>query len=209
MSENKFYKLRCNTEFEEIGVWEQLRVPDKYWEVKNNFKGLDFWEFPSETPNLNYFCLKKGAVKTDFLSAELLSTSIGIFVSEKVKNILENHNCSGVQFYKSTLINLNDRTDFVYYFVHIIQSYRQFINPEKSIFIDFLEDEEVKIDISKPLESPLEPKHLVLKDSFDIFRNPGSVDLIISEKLKNALIDAGITGTFIEEIDSFEISVPS
>ena len=50
------------------------------------------------------------------------------------------------------------------------------------------------ISIRKKREKFPKPRVLAIKGEYDIFRTPYDVKILISERLKNRLIDAGITG---------------
>jgi len=206
MIDKKYYKLKYSTTIKEIGCWKQIDVPDKYWEIDNNFESIDWFLFQEKTPNLEKFELKKKAKLTDLLSSHQLDASKGVFVSLKFKEIIEKHKFSGVKFYESSIKKGKDEIINNYFFMHVIDNYSELLNIKKSKFVDFLEDDkEVKLNIGEPILGSISPEKLTLKESYDLFRSPGGVEIIISENLNKSLLEANITGTFIEEFTRYEI----
>jgi len=206
MISEKYFKLNYSTIIKEIGHWKQMDVPDKYWAITNNFETINYHSFQEKAPNLENFELNKKAKLTDFLSTIQLDISKGMFVSSKIKEIIEKHNVFGIKFYNTSILMDKNEVTNNYFFMHVIDNYRELLNINKSKFIDFLEDdEEVKLDLSEPITGSIVAKKLTLKNPYDLFRIPGGIEIIISESLKNSFTEANITGSFIEEFTDYKI----
>lgn len=202
MGAKKFYRLRNSTNSKEIGVWEQLNVPKNYYKVENNFTILDnASEFPETAPNLENFRIKTGAKLTDVLSAEMIHSSTGLFVSSKLAKIIKNYKTSGIRFYETSLVSKGDvRTD--YEFMYFIHDYYDMIDYDKSEFVDFTEDDaivEIKEEEKRDMPGFYEPRKITLKEDIDIFRAPYDVKILISQRLKDEFGKEKITGVEIEE----------
>ncbi|MEP0265151.1 DUF1629 domain-containing protein [Dokdonia sp.] len=208
MISEKYFKLNYSTVIKEIGHWKQMDVPNKYWEITNNFETINYHSFQEKAPNLKNFELNKKAKLTDFLSTIQLDISKGMFVSSKTKEIIEKHNAFGVKFYNTSILMNKNEDINNYFFMHVIDNYGELLNINKSKFIDFLEDDkEVKLDLNEPISGSIAPKRLTLNNPYDLFRSPGGVEIIISESLKNSFTKANITGSFIEELTDYKVYI--
>lgn len=198
MKQINYLLLKQSTNLKEIGFWEQLDVPKEYYNVPNNFKILEYDKFPTVTPNLENFRLREKAKLTDCLSSFMPTPSIGLFVSKKLQNLVSNFLLEGIKFYPSTIVKTDDTTIDSYSFLHVVDQYHGNINYEKSIFVDFSEDDEPEVDIKEEdkifLPDCVEPRKIVLKTKIDLFRQPYDVSILVSEDLRKAIEAEGITG---------------
>ncbi|MCT4637814.1 MAG: hypothetical protein N4A72_08900 [Bacteroidales bacterium] len=200
MQQIKYFSLSPTTETKEIGVWEQIDVVD-YNRDTLLVKDLAYRSFPDSIPDFSGFKVKNGARYTDIMSSFLPTKSIGVFVSDKLKQLIESENLYAGRFYPA----LSVRED--YWFLHIIDKATDIVDFKKSDFIDFSEDNRyVEIDEEdyECLPDFVEPKKIVLKHMVDIFRSPYNIEVLISERFKDVLEKHNITGTYIQEYDSCE-----
>lgn len=206
MKQLNYFSLILNTDLKEIGVWKQIDVPEKYYEIENNFKIFDYSQsFPNDIPNLKNFRLKTGAKKTGVLSADMIAPSLGLFVSSEFKDIVSTHITSGIKFYPTTILSSKgDKVTHDYNFMFLIDDYHHKINYDNSKFVDFTEDDkEVQLTEEEKKDFPgfYEPKEIVLTTKIDLFRAPYSTEILVSEDLKKHLNDNNITGIEFEEFD--------
>ncbi|WP_299466026.1 DUF1629 domain-containing protein [uncultured Microscilla sp.] len=203
MKKINYYSISYSTNIKEIGTWKQLDPPSEYYNVPNNLKTLETREFPKTTPNLKGFTLKNKAVLTDCLSPFFLDPSLGLFISKKFLELINLYKLEGTKTYPTTIITFDDLVIDSYSFIHVIHQYYQNIDYEKSIFVDFSEDDEpeVKIDEENKVFLPdcVEPRKIVLKTKIDLFRQPYDVSILVSEDLRKAIETEGITGVEFDD----------
>jgi len=204
-----YYSLKHNTEWEKIGTWPQLEPPRRYWKVKNNYdEALDYRKFPEETPNLNNFTLKRTAKRTDVLSAEMpgIGGRIGMFVSEKFKSLVENYTLRNFRFYNCKLIspfdeNFNKRKEpelFHFNYLNFIHT-TDLIDFKQSVFEDLKTNQMVTVENEDQRDPFLQPRKLFLKETPDLFCPPYDIKILVSEQLKTAIEESGITGVWFED----------
>lgn len=201
MKEIVYYKMQLSTEKEVVGTWPQLEVPKNYFKVDNNFKILGFREFPINAPNLDNFIVKNAAKLTDVMSSDSPNSSIGIFVNEKIKELILSYNMKGGDFYKSTFVSKNlelTKKEFNYYFLHLIECV-QIIDFQKSEFEDLSTNTIVSVSKEEDLPIFKRAKKLVLKETPDIFRSPYKVEILVSESLKSEMEKMKISGIWFEK----------
>ena len=137
------------------------------------------------------------------------------YISDKLKSLLENFRIAPkYHFYETRLLYKEEK--FKYWIFQFIASYRrlnkmQFVNFSQSIFhannenyvFNSYEDWSDKNDeIYDECKEKLTLKKVVLTESFDFFPLiPISSDIIVSENLKQAIEENGITGFEFFEID--------
>jgi hypothetical protein len=202
MKEIVYYKMQLSTEKEVVGTWPQLDVPKNYFKVGNNFKILGFREFPNSKPNLENFIVKNTAKLTDVMSSESPNSSIGIFVKEKIKELILSYNIKGGDFYKSTFISKNSKITKKelndYYFLHLIEC-TQIIDFQKSKFEDLATNQMIAVEKEDDLPIFKRPIKLFLKEIPDIFRSPYKVEILVSESLKLEMEKTKVSGIWFEK----------
>ncbi|MFC7348962.1 imm11 family protein [Chryseobacterium zhengzhouense] len=206
-----YYRMKLSTESEIVGTWPQLDVPKNYFKIINNFEILQFREFPSVEPNLDNFIFKRGAKLTDLLSSYLPSTSVGVFVNQKFRDLIVNFNVKNFRFYNSSLIAADK--DFTkklaenpYFFLHLIYV-NEIVDFSQSVFKDLKTGQLIEVNNEDQLPLFLSPKKLVLKETLDLFRSPFDVDFLVSESLKKAMEEANISGVWFEEFKGNEFYI--
>ena len=200
--------MKLSTESEIVGTWPQLDVPKNYFKIINNFEILQFREFPSVEPNLDDFIFKRGAKLTDLLSSYLPSTSVGVFVNQKFRDLIANFKVKNFRFYNSSLIAADK--DFSkklaenpYFFLHLIHV-NEIIDFSQSVFEDLKTNKMSIVDKEEQISPFLYPIKLFLKETPDLFRSPFNIALLVSEALKKAIEEANITGVWFEEFTGNE-----
>lgn len=180
-------------------------------------------EVPSFIPFTGCFVLQKQAKLTDFISTAILPT--GFIVSEKTKNVMAQFKLGKHAFFP-TKISYRDKVyDNYFWFIFEPVDLSEFVDFDKTKFYltDFNDNKIRQMQINSAIE--LKNTHLLvaeetnganyicsdlfhlknnlLKD-FDLLHLPISpYDNLISERLRQQLIDAGITGLRLKEKDWF------
>ena len=192
------------------------------------FKKISLGEIIPDTPIFDYFFLESFDEKQywewalfdvhNFIGVG--SIMCGWYVSDKLKSVLENFRIAPkYHFYETRLLYKKEK--FKYWIFQFIASYRrlnkmQFVNFSQSIFhannenyvFNSYEDWSDKNDeIYDECKEKLILKKVVLTESFDFFPLiPISSDIIVSENLKQAIEENGITGFEFFDID-YEVVV--
>ncbi|MCT4637813.1 MAG: hypothetical protein N4A72_08895 [Bacteroidales bacterium] len=202
MKRVRYFRLDPTTETKEIGVWEQINVAD-YNKDTLLVKDLAYKSFPDSIPDFSGFKVNNGAKYTDVMSSFIPSQAIGVFVSERLKLIIEREKLFAGRFYAAQSI----RDD--YWFLHIIDRASEIVNFDKSEFINFLKKSKVEITPEHYSRLPklVKPTKIVLNQDIDLFRSPYNVQILISERFKNIIEEYGITGTYIEEYNACEFFI--
>ncbi|WP_299460876.1 DUF1629 domain-containing protein [uncultured Microscilla sp.] len=203
MKKVDYLLLKHSTNLKEIGFWEQLDVPEEYYNVPNNFKILEYDKFPEVSPNLENFRLREKANLTDCLSSFMPTPSIGFFISKKFQGLFNDFLLEGIRFYPTTIMKADGTTIDSYSFLHVVDQYHDNINYEKSVFVDFSEDDEPEVDIKEEdkifLPDCVEPRKIILKNEVDLFRCPYDTSTLVSTKLKSTIEQEGITGVEFDD----------
>ncbi len=196
-----------------------VQKPDSiYSHLKKSRNG-----FPDEVPDLDSFILHGRAKPTDLVSNAIASGS-GLFVSEKLKSILSNHNLADHRFYPAKVAyknksienyywaqlmgNFTDTVDFTRSTFFIYKHYREDVG---DIDIDSISDynrkKAVLIGDNPGINITIWAKRLCLYPSFfsrnfDLFKI-GFFDThyYISQSLRDELIKSNITGCDIRATD--------
>ena len=179
---------------------------------KNSTRFLVYNKFADFTPNLDSFLLAKRAKCTDFVSN--IAVYFGFLVSEKVKTILDQYKLPDHRFYKASVIYKKKKYSN-YYFLHIISDFSHFIDYSKTQF--YIENFRIERAVSVSSRAELWHIYKTMGNLDDIVLNEYrfhrnfqieydmfyasffDMKMYVSEKLKNALLQAGITG-----VDFFE-----
>ena len=192
------------------------------------FKKISLGEIIPDTPIFDYFFLESFDEKQYWECAlfdvhnfiGVGSIMCGWYISDKLKSVLENFRIAPkYHFYETRLLYKKEK--FKYWIFQFIASYRrlnkmQFVNFSQSIFhannenyvFNSYEDWSDKNDeIYDECKEKLILKKVVLTESFDFFPLiPISSDIIVSENLKQAIEENGITGFEFFDID-YEVVV--
>ena len=192
------------------------------------FKKISLGEIIPDTPIFDYFFLESFDEKQywewalfdvhNFIGVG--SIMCGWYISDKLKSVLENFRIAPkYHFYETRLLYKKEK--FKYWIFQFIASYRrlnkmQFVNFSQSIFhannenyvFNSYENWSDKNDeIYDECKEKLILKKVVLTESFDFFPLiPISSDIIVSENLKQAIEENGITGFEFFDID-YEVVV--
>lgn len=199
-------------------------VPDN-GHIFRKLSGFDEIPPPAEIPLLDYFTLTSFEVKTrwEWILCDAMNfqgkypMSCEMFVSEKFKKLLESFNLGNHAFYESRLMFKGEKLT---YFI---------FKQDEDVLVDFskskfrlekgmlrptpLEDFEGIINSKKELreiEKQLEDKYLKFKKmaflapQTDMFLIRELPKLGISERLKNEIENAGITGIEISPFENIE-----
>ena len=187
------------------------------------FKKISLGEIIPDTPIFDYFFLESFDEKQywewalfdvhNFIGVG--SIMCGWYISDKLKSVLENFRIAPkYHFYETRLLYKEEK--FKYWIFQFIASYRrlnkmQFVNFSQSIFhannenyvFNSYENWSDKNDeIYDECKEKLILKKVVLTESFDFFPLiPISSDIIVSENLKQAIEENGITGFEFFDID--------
>ncbi len=206
-------------EYPQIQKWKPGYNDDKsdsifsYWEASNRGQ-----VFPHFEPNLDAMVLHGKAKPTDLISG---GTSVGLLISQKLKNIFKEFNFPPHRFYPAIILHKNTALG-PYYLMHMIskyfEDYLDFVEYGKSNFlieaVDGRPIESIRLhskqeylDVSAKLQEQTSKEktfyavsaHLIrfnngFDKNLDCFRAPFGIDYYISQKLKNALVKDNITG---------------
>lgn len=130
---------------------------------------------------------------------------VGMFVSDKFKTLVGNYILKDFRFYDCKLIapfenGKNKKEPELFDF-----NYLNFIHPidildfKHSVFEDLKINEMVTIENEEQRSPFLRPRKLFLKETPDLFCSPYNTSILVSERLKAAIEEAGITGVWFED----------
>ena len=229
----KYYKIGITTLYDNNRRFRSeadgVHIPD----ANSFFYRMREGEIITDTPIFNYFILRNYD-EQQFADTHLLdvhsfigegSQILGWFVSEDLKLLLETFTLAKpYHFYPSKLLYKGERVDY-YIFQYIgmgttdemIEKYinlsdSTFFSPkeQKHSFVNSLEEftkEYKRVITIFRLRNKLKIRKLILKTPLDFFpMNTHLGDIIVSEKLKNAIEQMGITGFEFSELD-YEVEV--
>jgi len=148
---------------------------------------------------------------SDFINTGTLIGGLGFLISPKVKEVFENYSLPPHRYYHPVNV-IKGSEKYHYYRIHIIyEDFWNWVNFEKSTFImknkegasfdvHFSDKEEfLNKKSSITSEQKILKKEIVLSDSISrhrdlIFFNRNNFSCIISESLKNALVEKSVSG---------------
>lgn len=169
----------------------------------------DFINFPSKellekAPDLNGFGFGPDRKVTDILNSPDLNANIGLFLSEKAKEVLETLRLGPHKFYPALVAN-GKGDPLPYFFLHLVvgENDVDYSNSTMSLFAQPTEVREVNseqdvIDLQKQ-NVYLEAVTWQFNQAYDIFRFPFDSRIFISETAKSALEAADLLGLSISE----------
>jgi len=176
--------------------------------------------FPEFVPNLNYFVLHRNSKVTDVLSASMISG--GFIVNTRVREILEKYSLPEHRFYPAT-VECNNKLDDNYAWFFFVSDVLDFIDYGRTKFYlcDMLDNRirDCQVDSANNLRAMkdilqddrnINSDHVYLMetfhDRFDIFKVTfGDYRTYVSERLKDAFDQAGITGLKMLPTESIEV----
>ncbi|MCR8559495.1 hypothetical protein KXD93_17690 [Mucilaginibacter sp. BJC16-A38] len=179
--------------------------------------------FPDRVPDLDSFILHGHAKPTDLISNAITSGS-GLFVSQKLKSILENHHLMTNRFYSAKVIYKKKVLDN-YFWAHFIPDFTEYIDyPQSSFFIykhyrlddgniainsldDYFKKRQQVQQDNPGINITIWAKRICFKQEFfdmqlDFFKiSLFDGNYYISEALKNALMENKINGCHVQMTD--------
>ncbi len=184
---------------------------------------------PKHIPLLDHFFLRSWEEEKEwewticdaFVYIGKYPTGSNILVSEKLKNILSGFNIGEHHFYPA-YVSFKDKK-FNYFILKILESEDRYVDYNSSAFSLVkgsikpipLGDFDKKILNAEDYQKystqlakegvQLKFRRMSFKNTFDVMNLPQIFQFSISERLKLAMEDNGITGLNIEPIDSIEI----
>jgi hypothetical protein len=213
-------------EYPQIQKWKQDYDDDKvdsyysYWEA--SARGSIFPDFE---PDMDALILHSRAKATDLLSG---ATTIGFIISQKLKLIFEEFKFPPHRFYPTKIIYKKTALEG-YYLMHLIskhfEDYLDDVDYTRSTFIicgiagsnsqpieltskdDYLnQSRQLQEDFKEnKISRHISAKKIYFNESFDktldCFKAPFGIHYYISQRLKDALIDNGVTGCEIQFAD--------
>jgi hypothetical protein len=225
----KYYKFNYAVDTEETGhVFMQIKDESSALnrERLNSVFLLESDKFPAFVPNLNYYELETAAKLTDLLSGGIPPGANGglvdgFIINKKLRNIFQQHITCKCQYYPTCIKVKNNFYDD-YFFMHVVSDLPDYIDYEKTpFFIKEYGDDlgSVKVNSKTEYESfnkqlegmkflssnkPNLKKEII--GQYDLFvETHFKYSFYISEKLKNTLLEAKITGISFEDAKDIEI----
>lgn len=216
----QYFKITQNTDSKIIGKYPQVKdLKINFHEARASQWGkIDEWKTEDDLPDLNNFILHNNSRLSDCISNNYVSTTDGLFISEKCHQILESFRING-SFHPMTIFRRE--TPHQYSFLWYEYGAKSKIDFNKSIFIEFnintLEFgntstaenfEEYKKKVEQVREAKgdelavwnLFPKLIHFNERYDL-TPMFKYGLICNEKVKNAIEENKLTGFDFRPID--------
>ncbi len=221
--QNSYFKLSGSVEPTVSGVKEITQLYD-FIDPKNTTpKRMDLYQgysgkelLSTELYDLQKFRMRDKAKLTNIITSAFLDRG-GLFVSQKMKDLIGNNNTLYKTFFYETHITQNEN-QYLYYYMNTLNAV-DLINFEQSEFVYdaiigrerrkgysvAVPDYETFVRLKKEcitLRSgqTLVPEKLVLKEQYDLLREPLGISVLISESLKMKIEEAGIEDVQIQEV---------
>lgn len=217
-----YYKLSGSVEPSVSGIRETSQIYDFVDPQNTNPMRMSLYQeysgreaLSQKNLDLHRFRMRDNANVTNVLTTAFLDRG-GLFVSEKLKEIIELHSLYKTCFYSSR-VTQKDHV-YSYHYMNTLSSV-ELIEFERSEFIrsNIIDHGEVygepfrissyedfvkmkRDELSLRSGKTIVPKKLVLKNHYDLFREPLGVAVLISEKLKSRLLEEGIDDVHLEEL---------
>lgn len=213
----KFYGLEHAITKEAVGPYPQSeRMADHYYyKGSNSIRNLNYDNH--FIPDLDAIQLVRGAKLTDLLSVVVISPMEGKIISKEFKDLLGNFDLPKHAFYKARVINSKNQEvlEKQYFLFRVLEHQNQHINFDRSEFYikEWGEGEVAAIDIHNAEDLEISSKERGLKAgqfvtprfitllpdvAFDIFSFRRFAGFFISERLKTAIEQSGLTGIRFE-----------
>ena len=218
----KYFRILLDTDEDLIGAYPQVNclTVDYHDANASKFSNIEHWEKKSDIPKLDYFKTKYGALLIDVLTNSYVNLSDGLFLSEKCASIFSKFDLVQSNYYGAKI----DFNGVIHeYFLLHYKSYIKNINFSKSIFwkintitkephqkIDlnsYNQFKSIDLNLLKTSDDGLFPTLLSINTKFDLISLLGCTgDIIVSERLKNAIEEAKLTGFQFKDLD-YEVVV--
>lgn len=213
----KYYSLEHEIHKEVIGPYPQSEGMAEYYPYKRE-DSIRFLGYENNfVPNLDAIQLSRGAKLTDMLSVVVINKLAGKILSERFKMLLQSFHLPKHCFFKAKVISYKKETisDPQYYLFRLLEHQNKFINFDKSEFYIHRRGKGKIADIHICKESDLDqspeelglgsgqfirPEFITLfsEADFDIFCFKHFAGFFISERLKTAIEQSGLTGIRFE-----------
>jgi len=194
----KYYKLQQTKGLHIQKVHSQLETADDFKTTR--IYGLDYPKpiKDKDIPTLNF---KENAILVDYIAFKIVGVG-GFVVSEKFKNLLETLINKGIKTntYQFLPLRINN-CETSYYYFHLIPNF-DIIDFKNTIFRDLDDfftnkpegEPRTKISSMEEFRKDFILKELALKKDCDILLLPYINEVLISEKIKNVILENEITG---------------
>lgn len=212
-SNMRYYQMNYSTNKKEIGDFPQSQTMSKGYNygAPNSVYNLDYWRKITIEPSLDAFELSKKAKILDYMSA--VTISFGLIITDRFRKVLSGFNCDpDYQVFDLKFVRGIDSWNYIYYFNYSIRteyiSFKDMSFFETSIIgtdpkpININSFEQFK-NYNIPVNKSIMPDQLILENpEYDLFRlsNP-ALGYYVSERLMNAIKEAGMTGIDFKPID--------
>ncbi|TSE03825.1 imm11 family protein [Aquimarina algiphila] len=221
----KYYLIGRSDDLKTIGHDPQTTLKKGYNPRINGLYQVKHYEFPNFLPELKLE-LHKDAIPTDYLYSMV---GFGMMtVSEKMKEVLQNHLLPKHHFYPIEVFH--KKKTLKYFWLHfIVDDFWSLLDKEKSFGeikemtdpVTWAVKRKVSIESKEQIRKIQFPEEYVkneiltigqitMKEEFpkyDLYQI-GCINhtSIISEKLKNALLEKGLTGFSLQPANKFKIN---
>lgn len=213
----KYFRLECEYKKEIVGPYPQSEGMAEYYQYDstNSIRNLNYDN--DFEPNLDAIQLVKAAKLTDRLSVVVIGSLIGIIISKEVKSLLKNYELPKHQFFRAKVLNhqRQEVKEKQYFLFRILEHQNQHINFDKSEFyirewggvdlgtIDITKAQDLEVssmEMGLGVGQFVTPRFITLypEAQFDIFSFRRFAGFFVSERLKNAIEAAGLTGMRFE-----------
>lgn len=211
---NILYKLSYSTK-NLIGNGDQQTLCLSKREIIKSFS----YGFPDDEIVLN-FELHQKAKLTNCLSNGSISSGLGLLIDLKTRELFANFQLCTHKFYKTEIKGKKDNEIKNYFWLHLSENFTNDIDYTQSVFYEtngISRINELKIDSfsfyekeknDKGWRFDLEPKIIIFKNeskikNLDMFRIPPfESGILISERLKEMIIEKKLTGFEIKEYNN-------
>lgn len=219
----KFYSINNSLNQEILGNYPQVKSYTYHCDIWNDPKFIEqvlYTKVDFEAITANAILHSKSKL-TDLISADGIGFTLKPLVSKKLKNILENNRKTGLQFFKSSVIQ-NNNLNNNYWILNMYEVDMNLIDVPNSTIVQRIKKEEggtalvdIKFDTlegfiseldEKKLEGKLYFKNIIIKnnvemDFFLLRYVEGGAKYIVSEKLKKEIEEANCTGIEFQPIE--------
>ncbi|MDL2143562.1 hypothetical protein QQY79_13610 [Flavobacterium tructae] len=220
----RYYSIETSLNRKILGHYPQIKKIIHHCAVWEDpcFIGRSNFEKININPIISNPVLYQNSNLTDLIDVRgEIGFLFKLLVSEKLKNILTNSRKTGLQFFRSPIIQddclIND-----YWILNMYEIDMNFIHLTKSSIVQRIRKPEggttlIDVEIeslesfmteitSKKLEGELYFKNIIIKDNiledFFLLRYvEGGAKYVVSEKLKNEIEDAGCTGIEFQPVE--------
>ncbi len=211
-----FYILDINVD-EKAGATPVIEYNFKKQQGEMEEPALSTTERPTEGITLPFFRLVENATLNDVLSGFEISSSRGLFVNQKFREIVLSLQMGQVYFHPLNLESASGQTIDDYYYMQVVQQ-NALVDYGNSLFkiVKLLKEiGELKVSSGQEFvlksrdlikeRKKLKPKQIQLNtgdEVMDLFflKNSGLPDFILTERGKSVLANAGISGISFKPI---------